>query len=81
MAGFGEDVSMGDFHPPVENSGSPEGGAGHTSDGSVLNVPTLPTMTPRTGAAPGLSMGAAGASIGAGAPLARNSKARVSVQA
>eukprot|EP00752_Nemacystus_decipiens_P012666 g11220.t1 len=72
MAGFGEDVSMGDFQPPVENSGSPESGAGHTSDGSVLNVPT---MTPRTGAAPGLSMGATGAGMGEpGAPPTRNTK-------
>lgn len=75
MAGFGEDVSMGDFQPPAENRGSPESGAeaGHTSDASVLNVPT---MTPRNAeAAP-----EAGTDIDAGAPSARNTKVRVEVR-
>lgn len=41
MAGFGEDVSMGDFRSPqVEED--PDAGAGHTSDGSVLTVGSTP---------------------------------------
>lgn len=83
MASFGDDVSMGDFRPPQGDTSdsNPEaaagaGLAGHTSDGSVLNV-QIPAITPRTNA---LGIGAAGAggasggAFGSGSPSARETK-------
>ncbi|CAM9922432.1 unnamed protein product [Scytosiphon promiscuus] len=77
MAAFGEDVSMGDFRPPQpeHGDGDPEAVAGHTSDGSVLNV-QIPTMTPRgdnSGAGAGVAGGPSAAVFGAGARPARTS--------
>lgn len=76
MAAFGEDVSMGDFRPPQAESGEgdPEAVAGHTSDGSVLNV-QIPTMTPRgdnSGAAAAGAGLASAVAFGAGTRSARN---------
>lgn len=85
MASFGDDVSMGDFRPPQGDNGdrsNPEaaaagaGLAGHTSDGSVLNV-QIPAITPRSNA---LGVGAAGAggasggAFGSGSPSGRETK-------
>lgn len=83
MASFGDDVSMGDFRPPQGDNGdsNPEtaagaGLAGHTSDGSVLNV-QIPAITPRSNA---LGVGAAGAGgasggdFGSASPSARETK-------
>lgn len=80
MAAFGEDVSMGDFRPPQtengDSSSNPEAkdGAGHTSDGSVLNVqiPTPRNDTAGTGISGG-GVASAGA-FGAGAPPQRGAK-------
>lgn len=63
MASFGEDVSMDDFRPPQANENA-EGGAGHTSDGSVLNV-QIPAIAPRSEPA---MMGVGGAGAGAFGP-------------
>ncbi|CAM9229310.1 unnamed protein product [Ectocarpus sp. 13 AM-2016] len=82
MASFGDDVSMGDFRPPQGDNGDSNpaaaagaGLAGHTSDGSVLNV-QIPAITPRTNA---LGVGAAGAggasgAFGSASPSARGTK-------
>lgn len=82
MAAFGEDVSMGDFRPPqaenVDSSSNPEAkdGAGHTSDGSVLNVqiPTPRNDTAGTGISGG-GVASAGA-FGAAATPPRGAKVR-----
>lgn len=47
MAGFGEDVSMVDFRPSQEDEDL-DTGAGHTSDGSVLNVQIAPAVASPT---------------------------------
>lgn len=62
MASFGEDVSMDDFRP-LQIGESTDTGAGHTSDGSVLNV-QIPSTTPRSGDP--TSVAGAGVSVGAG---------------
>lgn len=79
MAGFGEDVSMGEFDPPQAENGASnagdEAGVGHTSDGSVLNV-QVPTPRSDTAAGAGISVGgvASDGGFGAGAPPTRTSK-------
>ncbi|CAM9782039.1 unnamed protein product [Pylaiella littoralis] len=85
MAGFGEDVSMVDFRPSetenCESSSNPEAkaGAGHTSNGSVLNVQIAPSqVTPRSETAgTGMLEGgiASAEAFGARAPPPRGTKA------
>lgn len=57
MAGFGEDVSMVDFRPSQEDEDI-DTAAGHTSDGSVLNVQIAPAVASPT--EPSLDGAAAG---------------------
>ena len=71
MASFGEDVSMGDFRM-INPDGTPEDGAGHTSDGSVLNVQIPTGGNPRSDAATGAGTAAAGPAFGAEAGPSRS---------
>lgn len=71
MASFGEDVPMGDFRM-INPDGTPEDGAGHTSDGSVLNVQIPTGGNPRSDAARAAGTAAAGPAFGDEAGPARS---------
>lgn len=71
MASFGEDVSMGDFRM-INPDGTPEDVAGHTSDGSVLNVQIPTGGNPRSDAATGAGTAAVGPAFGEEAVPARS---------
>lgn len=71
MAGFGEDVPMVDFRPTQEDEDL-DTGAGHTSDGSVLNVQIAPAVASPT--EPTLDGAAAGGEFRASLPSAGRDK-------